>query len=87
MPFNVGGYIYGGTQADFEVYKNLVVRNLIFNMDASAPESYPLTGTSWYYVISNNTLFIIVWLTLFYFYIRPLMCGEHVFFQIWTCSL
>ena len=47
MPFNVGGYIYNGTHADVEDYKNIITRGLVLHLDASAPESYPTTGTIW----------------------------------------
>ena len=47
MPFNIGGYIYNGGQADTQDYYNIVTRGLVLNLDASAPSSYPGSGTSW----------------------------------------
>jgi len=47
MPFNIGGYIYNGEQADTQDYYNIVTRGLVLNLDASAPSSYPGSGTSW----------------------------------------
>lgn len=48
MPFNIGGYIYNGTHADVEDYKNVITRGLVLHLDASALESYPSSGTNWY---------------------------------------
>lgn len=47
MPFNIGGYIYNGGIADPADYKNIVTRGLIMHLDASAPSSYPRSGTAW----------------------------------------
>ena len=47
MPFNIGGHIYNGTQADLQDYQNIITRGLVLHLDASALESYPGTGTSW----------------------------------------
>jgi len=47
MPFNIGGYIYNGGQADTQDYYNIVTRGLVLNLDASAPSSYPGSGTTW----------------------------------------
>jgi len=54
MPFNIGGYIYNGTHADVEDYKNVITRGLVLHLDASALESYPGSGTSWYDMSGNN---------------------------------
>ena len=47
MPFDIGGYIYNGTEADLQDYKNIITRGLVLHLDASALESYPGSGTSW----------------------------------------
>ena len=47
MPFNIGGYIYNSAQADANDYKNIITRGLVLHLDASAPDSYPTTGTTW----------------------------------------
>jgi hypothetical protein len=47
MPFNIGGYIYNGGIADTQDYYNIITRGLIINLDASAPSSYPGSGTTW----------------------------------------
>ena len=47
MPFNIGGYIYNGGIADPQDYYNIVNRGLAMNLDASAPSSYPGSGTVW----------------------------------------
>ena len=47
MPFNIGGYIYNGTQADLQDYQNIITRGMVLHLDASALESYPGSGTSW----------------------------------------
>ena len=54
MPFNIGGYIYNGTHADVEDYKNIITRGLVLHLDASALESYPGSGTSWSDLSGNN---------------------------------
>lgn len=47
MPFNVGGYIYNGEQANTQDYYNIITRGLVLHLDASAPSSYPGSGTTW----------------------------------------
>lgn len=47
MPFNIGGHIYNGGIADPQDYYNIVNRGLVLNLDASAPSSYPGSGTAW----------------------------------------
>jgi hypothetical protein len=54
MPFNIGGQIYNGTEADVHDYKNVITRGLVLHLDASALESYPGSGTSWYDMSGNN---------------------------------
>ena len=54
MPFNIGGYIYNGTHADVQDYKNVITRGLVLHLDASALESYPGSGTSWYDISGNG---------------------------------
>ena len=54
MPFNIGGYIYNGTEADLQDYKNIITRGLVLHLDASALESYIGSGTSWYDVSGNG---------------------------------
>ena len=54
MPFNIGGYIYNGTHADVEDYQNIITRGLVLHLDASALESYPGSGTSWYDISGNG---------------------------------
>jgi hypothetical protein len=55
MPFNVGGHIYNGGIADPQDYYNIVNRGLTFHLDASAPSSYPESGTTWFDLISSST--------------------------------
>jgi len=54
MPFDIGGYIYNGTHADVEDYKNIITRGLVLHLDASALESYSGSGTSWSDLSGNN---------------------------------
>jgi hypothetical protein len=59
MPFNIGGYIYNGGIADPADYINLITRGLVMHLDASAPSSYPGSGTTIYDLTSyayNGTL-------------------------------
>jgi hypothetical protein len=60
MPFNIGGYIYNGEEAKVQDYKNIITRGLVLHMDASAPESYPGSGTVWYDLSGNANNFNIV---------------------------
>ena len=54
MPFNIGGYIYNGGIADPADYLNIITRGLTINLDASAPSSYPGSGTDWNDISGNN---------------------------------
>jgi len=54
MPFNIGGHIYNGVIADAQDYYNIITRGLIINVDASAPSSYPGSGTTWNDISGNN---------------------------------
>jgi hypothetical protein len=54
MPFDIGGYIYNSSLADTQDYKNIVTRGLILHLDASALESYPSSGTSWFDISGNG---------------------------------
>ena len=54
MPFNIGGYIYNGGIADPADYYNIITRGLILHLDASAPSSYPGSGTTWSDISGNN---------------------------------
>ena len=54
MPFNIGGVIYNAAQADLQDYKNIITRGLVLQLDASALESYPKSGTLWYDLKSNS---------------------------------
>jgi hypothetical protein len=56
MPFNVGGNIWNGAMADVHDYKSgILKRGLVVNLDASALESYPGSGTTWYDMGYGNT--------------------------------
>jgi hypothetical protein len=54
MPFDIGGYIYNSSLADTQDYKNIITRGLILHLDASALESYPSSGTSWFDISGNG---------------------------------
>lgn len=47
MPFNIGGYVYNGGIADPQDYLSIVTRGITLHFDASAPSSYPGSGTTW----------------------------------------
>ena len=47
MPFNIGGHIYNGGAADPQDYLSILNRGLTMHLDASAPSSYPGSGTTW----------------------------------------
>jgi hypothetical protein len=54
MPFNVGGHIYNGEQTNTQDYYNIITRGSVWHLDASAPSSYPTTGTTWSDISGNN---------------------------------
>jgi len=54
MPFNVGGYIWNGAMASVHDYRSIITRGLVMNLDASAPGSYPESGTTWSDLSGNN---------------------------------
>jgi hypothetical protein len=54
MPFDIGGVIYNGIQADIQDYKNITRTGLVLQLDASTPESYPGSGTSWFDIAKNT---------------------------------
>lgn len=54
MPFNIGGFIYNGNQADIQDYKNIITRGLVLHLDASTRESYPGSGTDWFDISGNG---------------------------------
>jgi hypothetical protein len=54
MPFDIGGFIYNSQHADNQDYKNIIKTGLVLHLDASALESYPGSGTSWYDMSANN---------------------------------
>lgn len=54
MPFDIGGVIYNGTQADTQDYKNITRTGLVLQLDASTPESYPGSGNSWFDIAKNT---------------------------------
>jgi hypothetical protein len=60
MPFNIGGHIYNGGIADTQDYYNIITRGLVMHLDASAPSSYPGSGTAWSNISgqSNNMTLI-----------------------------
>jgi hypothetical protein len=54
MPVDINGNIISNAVATGLRYKDIVTRGLIVHLDASAIDSYPQTGTTWY-DISTNT--------------------------------
>jgi len=54
MPFDIGGYIYNGGIADPQDYISVINRGILLNVDASAPSSYPGTGTAWSTLTTNS---------------------------------
>lgn len=54
MPFNIGGFIYNGNQADIQDYKNIITRGLVLHLDASTRESYPGSGENWFDISGNG---------------------------------
>jgi len=59
MPLNISGSIVNSGIAKTLNYKSVVTRGLTLHAEASAPESYPETGTTWFNLptsASNGTL-------------------------------
>ena len=54
MPVDINGSVISNEVAIGLKYKDIVTRGLIVHLDASAIDSYPQTGTTWY-DISTNT--------------------------------
>jgi hypothetical protein len=54
MPLDISGSVISKAVATGLRYKDIVTRGLIVHLDASAIDSYPQTGTTWY-DISTNT--------------------------------
>lgn len=48
MPLNISGSIVNSAIASTLSYKNIITRGLIVHLDASAIDSYPQTGTTWF---------------------------------------
>ena len=53
MPLNINGNIVNSNIASTFTYKNIISRGLIAALDASVPESYPGSGTTWYDMTGN----------------------------------
>lgn len=53
MPLNINGNIINSSIASTFTYKNIVSRGLIAALDASAPESYPGSGATWFDMTGN----------------------------------
>jgi len=59
MPLNISGSIVNSAIASTLSYKNIITRGLIVHLDASAIDSYPQTGTTWFDIsgqTNNGTL-------------------------------
>jgi hypothetical protein len=54
MPINVNGYSIDSTIAKTFRYKDINTNGLMINLDASALESYPQTGTVWFDMSGNQ---------------------------------
>jgi len=55
MPLNISGSIVNSQIASTLNYKSIVTRGLSFHFDASAKDSYPETGTSWFDLVTSAT--------------------------------
>ena len=55
MPININGNIVNSSIASTLNYKSIVTRGLSIHFDASAKDSYPETGTSWYDLVKSST--------------------------------
>ena len=55
MPININGNIVNSSIASTLNYKSIVTRGLSIHFDASAKDSYPETGTSWFDLVTSTT--------------------------------
>ena len=55
MPLNINGNIVNSSIASTLNYKSIVTRGLSIHFDASAKDSYPETGTSWFDLVKSST--------------------------------
>ena len=55
MPININGNIVNSQIASTLNYKSIVTRGLSIHFDASAKDSYPETGTSWFDLVTSAT--------------------------------
>jgi len=55
MPLNISGSIVNSSIASTLNYKSIVTRGLSIHFDASAKDSYPETGTSWFDLVTSAT--------------------------------
>ena len=55
MPLNISGSIVNSSIVSTLNYKSIVTRGLSIHFDASAKDSYPETGTSWYDLVKSST--------------------------------
>jgi hypothetical protein len=54
MPFDIGGFIFNGDRIKNDARTGIVTNGLVLHLDASIPESYPLSGTSWFDLSGNG---------------------------------
>jgi hypothetical protein len=55
MPININGNIVNSSIASTLNYKSIVTRGLSIHFDASAKDSYPETGNSWFDLVTSAT--------------------------------
>jgi hypothetical protein len=54
MPLNINGSIINSSIASTLNFKNIVSRGLVAHLDASALDSYPQSGSTWYDLTGNS---------------------------------
>jgi len=54
MPFDIGGFIFNGDRIKNDARTGIVTNGLVLHLDAGIPESYPLSGTSWFDLSGNG---------------------------------
>jgi hypothetical protein len=57
MPFDIGGFIFNGDRIKNDARTGIVTNGLVLHLDASIPESYPGSGTSWFDLSGNGRNF------------------------------
>lgn len=54
MPFDIGGFVFSTGSIQNDARAGIVTDGLVLHLDAAIPESYPLSGTTWFDYSGNG---------------------------------